>query len=70
MPGEMRRIAGLVDIKIVEDRWDTIVGYCSLDWMKANATTSVPLLGCRGPRLTNSHLHLHVRTSDQFPNRR
>ena len=45
MPGEMRRIAAFLDIAIDEDRWDAIVEYCSFDWMKKNATKSVPLGG-------------------------
>ncbi|MBU2607560.1 MAG: sulfotransferase domain-containing protein [Alphaproteobacteria bacterium] len=45
LPGEMRKIAAFLDIEIDEARWDTIVEYCSFDWMKANATKSVPLGG-------------------------
>lgn len=45
MPGEMRRIADFLDIEIDETRWETIVEYCSFDWMKANAVKSVPLGG-------------------------
>ncbi|MDP3459933.1 MAG: sulfotransferase domain-containing protein [Hyphomonas sp.] len=45
MPGEMRRMAAFLDIKIDESRWDRIVEYCRFDWMKANATKSVPLGG-------------------------
>ena len=45
MPGEMRRIAAFLDIPIDEARWPKIVEYCSFDWMKANATKSVPLGG-------------------------
>lgn len=45
MPGEMRKMAAFLDIEIDEARWDTIVEYCSFDWMKANATKSVPLGG-------------------------
>ncbi|MDX1293029.1 MAG: sulfotransferase domain-containing protein [Hyphomonas sp.] len=45
MPGEMRKIAAFLDIEIDEARWDTIVEYCSFDWMKAHATKSVPLGG-------------------------
>lgn len=45
MPGEMRRIAAFLDIPIDVTRWPTIVEYCSFDWMKANATKSVPLGG-------------------------
>lgn len=45
MPGEMRRIAAFLDIPIDEARWPDIVSYCSFDWMKQNATMSVPLGG-------------------------
>lgn len=45
MPGEMRRMAAFLDIPINEARWDRIVEYCCFDWMKANATKSVPLGG-------------------------
>lgn len=45
MPGEMRRIARFLDIPIDETRWPDIVEYCTFDWMKKNATRSVPLGG-------------------------
>ncbi len=45
MPREMRRIARFLDIEIDEARWNNIVEYCSFDWMKANATKTVPLGG-------------------------
>ena len=45
MPGEMRRIAAFLDIRIDESRWDLIVEYCSFEWMKENAVQSVPLGG-------------------------
>jgi aryl sulfotransferase len=45
MPGEMRRIAKFLDIQVDEQRWQQVVEYCSFDWMKANATKSVPLGG-------------------------
>jgi aryl sulfotransferase len=41
----MRRIAGFLEIEIDETRWDRIVEYCTFDWMKKNATKSVPLGG-------------------------
>lgn len=44
-PGEMRRIARFLDIPIDETRWADILEYCSFDWMKKNATKSVPLGG-------------------------
>ena len=45
MQGQMRRIAEFLAIPIDETRWDVIVEYCTFDWMKANATKSVPLGG-------------------------
>jgi aryl sulfotransferase len=45
MEGEMRRIARFLGIPIDEVRWPRIVEYCSFDWMKRNATKSVPLGG-------------------------
>jgi aryl sulfotransferase len=45
MPGQMRRIAYFLDIKVEESRWSAIEEYCSFDWMKRNATKSVPLGG-------------------------
>ena len=45
MPGQMRRIAAFLDIPVDEARWDAILEYCSFDWMKRNATKSVPLGG-------------------------
>lgn len=45
MPNEMRRIAQFLDIRIDESQWPRILEYCSFDWMKKNATQSVPLGG-------------------------
>jgi aryl sulfotransferase len=45
LPGEMRRIAEFLDIPIDESRWPAIVEHCTFDWMKKNATQSVPLGG-------------------------
>jgi aryl sulfotransferase len=45
MPGQMRRIAGFLDIPIDESKWDAIVEHCSFDWMKRNAPKSAPLGG-------------------------
>ena len=45
MQGQMRRLAAFLDIRLDESRWDRIVEYCTFDWMKANATKSVPLGG-------------------------
>ena len=45
MPGEIRRIASFLDITIDETNWNQILEHCSFDYMKANATPSVPLGG-------------------------
>jgi aryl sulfotransferase len=45
MAGEIRAIATFLDIPINESRWEDIVQHCSFDWMKKNATKSVPLGG-------------------------
>ena len=45
MPGQIRRIAGFLDIPIDETRFPAIVEHCTFDYMKANATKSVPLGG-------------------------
>jgi aryl sulfotransferase len=45
MEGEMRRIARFLDVPVDETAWPQIVEYCSFDWMKQNATKSVPLGG-------------------------
>ncbi len=45
MTGEIRRIAEFLEIPIRESHWEAIVRHCSFDWMKRNATKSVPLGG-------------------------
>ncbi|MCZ6678257.1 MAG: sulfotransferase domain-containing protein [Candidatus Poribacteria bacterium] len=45
MPGQIRRIAEFVQIPIDETKWDAILEHCSFDYMKQNATLSVPLGG-------------------------
>jgi aryl sulfotransferase len=45
LPGEMRRIASFLDVDVEEAHWEPICTYCSFDWMKENATKSVPLGG-------------------------
>ena len=45
MPGQMRRMAEFLDIPVDETQWKNILEYCSFDWMKKNATKSVPLGG-------------------------
>ncbi len=45
MEGEMRRVADFLDIPIDASRWPVIVEHCTFEWMKKNATKSVPLGG-------------------------
>ena len=45
MPGEIRRIAAFLEIPIDESKWEEILEHCSFDYMKRNATKSVPLGG-------------------------
>lgn len=45
MPAQIRRIAAFLEIDIEEATWPTILEHCSFDYMKANATASVPLGG-------------------------
>lgn len=45
LPGSMKRIANFLDIRVDSANWPRILEYCSFDWMKANATKSVPLGG-------------------------
>jgi len=45
MAREIRAIATFLDIPIKESRWESILEHCSFEWMKKNATKSVPLGG-------------------------
>ncbi len=45
MAREIRGIATFLDIPIKEPRWEAILKHCSFEWMKKNATKSVPLGG-------------------------
>lgn len=45
LPGTIRQIAEFLQISINESRWSAILEHCSFEWMKQNATKSVPLGG-------------------------
>eukprot|EP00035_Acanthoeca_spectabilis_P023521 m.449728 g.449728 ORF g.449728 m.449728 type:complete len:302 (-) comp19867_c0_seq1:169-1074(-) len=45
MPGEMRKLAEFLGIEVDESKWEDMVTHCTFDYMKANATPSVPLGG-------------------------
>lgn len=57
MPGQIRRIAAFLDIPIDEKTWPAIVEHCSFDYMKANATKSVPLGGAFWDGGAQSFIH-------------
>jgi aryl sulfotransferase len=69
MPGEIRRIAEFLNIEIDESRWDSILRHCSFDYMKANATKSVPLGGIfwDGGAETFIHKGVNGRWRDVLP---
>lgn len=66
MPGQIRRIAKFLDIPVDESRWDNILKHCSFDYMKANATKSVPLGGAfwDGGAQTFVHKGMNGRWTD------
>ncbi len=45
MPGEIRKVADFLDIKIDESKWNDILEHCSFNYMKKNSVKSVPLGG-------------------------
>jgi aryl sulfotransferase len=45
MAKEIRSLATFLDIPIKESRWESILEHCSFEWMKKNATKTVPLGG-------------------------
>ena len=45
MPGEIRRIADFLGVRIDPVKWPAILEHCSFDYMKAHPTRSVPLGG-------------------------
>jgi len=45
LPGTIRQIAEFLQISVNESRWSDILEHCSFEWMKKNATKSVPLGG-------------------------
>ena len=57
MPGEIRRLADFLEIAIDDSTWDSILLHCSFDYMKANATQSVPLGGAFWDGGAKSFIH-------------
>ena len=57
MPGEIRKIAEFIKTPIDETKWNSILRHCSFDYMKANATKSVPLGGAFWDGGAQSFIH-------------
>lgn len=57
MAGEIRRVADFLGIVVDEDVWESILLHCSFDYMKANATQSVPLGGAFWDGGAKSFIH-------------
>jgi aryl sulfotransferase len=68
MPGQIRRIAGFLDTPIDAAKWPAILEHCSFDYMKANATASVPLGGAfwDGGAQTFVHKGVNGRWADEL----
>ena len=45
MPGEIKKVAAFLGIKIDPAKWEAILEHCSFDYMKKHSTKSVPLGG-------------------------
>ena len=45
LSGEIRAIAGFLEIDVPADKWDAIIEHCTFDWMKANAEKVTPMGG-------------------------
>jgi len=57
MAGEIRRIAEFIDVPIDENKWESILKHCSFQYMKENATKSVPLGGAFWDGGAESFIH-------------
>lgn len=57
LPGEMRRIAGFLDIEIDEARFPTMVEKCSFSYMKTNAGRMLPQMEERLDGGASSFIH-------------
>jgi aryl sulfotransferase len=68
MPGEMRRMAGFLQIPIDEKKWPAMVEHCSFEYMKAHAQFAAPLGGApwEGGAKTFIHKGTNGRWRDQL----
>lgn len=68
MPGEIRWIADFLGIDPSTENWEAILDHCSFDYMKKNATASVPLGGAfwDGGAQTFIHKGVNGRWADSL----
>jgi aryl sulfotransferase len=68
MPTEIRKIAKFLDVNISDDLMPAIIEHCSFDYMKANATPSVPMGGAfwEGGAQTFIHKGINGRWRNQL----
>jgi aryl sulfotransferase len=68
LPSEIRLLADFLSIPINESKWEKILDHCSFDYMKANATKSVPLGGIfwEGGAKTFIHKGTNGRWKDEL----
>ncbi|MET0286208.1 MAG: sulfotransferase domain-containing protein [Polyangiales bacterium] len=45
LSGQIRKVARFLDVPVDQQRWQEIVHHCSFEYMKANATKSLPMEG-------------------------
>jgi aryl sulfotransferase len=57
MPGWIRQIAEFLDISIDENKWESILLHCSFDYMKENASKSIPFEGALWKGGLQSFIH-------------
>ncbi len=57
MPGEIRRIAGFLEVEIEEATWPAILHHCSMDYMRKHGERIVPLEGRLWRRGAKNFIH-------------
>jgi aryl sulfotransferase len=57
LPGEIRRIAEFIAVPIEQGSWDAILEHCSFEYMKNNASKTVPLAGAFWDGGAQSFIH-------------
>jgi aryl sulfotransferase len=69
MPGEIRKLAAFLDIKINEANWNKLLEHCSFAYMKKNSVKSVPLGGAFWDGGSDAFIHKGVngRWHDVLP---